>query len=57
MKDILAMMWNSLSLFENENMTLNINVNKLSVPKNALVGKLAMKKHVSAFVYKAFGML
>lgn len=42
-------MWNSLSLTENEAITLEIDNNKLSVPKNALMGKLAMRKHVNTF--------
>lgn len=49
MEDILATMWNSLPLSKNEALTLNIDTNKLSAPKNALIGKLAMKKHVSSF--------
>lgn len=48
-EDILATMWNSLSLTENEAVTLSISDNKLFAPKNALVGKLAMKKYVSIF--------
>lgn len=49
MDEILPTMWKSLSLSKNESITLNINANKLSAPKHALVGKLAMKKHVSTF--------
>lgn len=49
MNDMLATMWNSLSLTKNEAITLEIDNNKLSVPKNALMGKLAMRKHVSTF--------
>lgn len=49
MDDFLASMWSNLSLSKNEAITLEIDSKKLSVPKNALVGKLAMKKHVSLF--------
>lgn len=49
MDEMLANMWNSLSLTENEAITLQIDNNKLSVPRNALLGKLAMRKHVSTF--------
>lgn len=49
MDDSLTLMWNNLSLPKNEAITLNIDPNKLSALKNALVGKLAIKKHVSLF--------
>lgn len=49
MEDFLASMWSSLSLTKNEAATLEIDPKKLSVPKNVLVGKLAMKKHASLF--------
>lgn len=49
MDDFLTSMWNNLSMSKNEAITLNIDSNKLSTPKNAFVGKLAMKKHVSPF--------
>lgn len=49
MDDMLASMWNSLSLAESEAITLTIDEANLSLPKFALIGKLAMKKfiHVS----------
>lgn len=47
MDEILASLWNSLSIADNEALTLNIADEKLSLPKFALVGKLAMKKFVS----------
>lgn len=50
MEDILANMWNSLSLDENESITLTIDELKLPTPKYALIGKLAMKKFASTFV-------
>lgn len=37
----------SLSLIEYKSITLDIDPNKLSIPKFAIIGKLAMKKHVS----------
>lgn len=49
MEDILASMWSTLYLTKNELITLDIDPNKLSVPKVAIIGKLAMKKHVSLF--------
>lgn len=47
MDEILASMWNSLSLSENEAVTLTIDEIKLSTPKFAIIGKLAMKKNIS----------
>lgn len=47
MEDVLASMWNTPSLTENESITLEIDPNILSVPKFSIIGKLAMKKHVS----------
>lgn len=49
MEDFLSSMWSSLSLSENEAISLEINPKKLSLPKNAIIGKLAMKKHVSLY--------
>lgn len=49
MEDFLASMWSTLSLSEKEGCTLEIDPNKLSVPKNVIIGKLAMKKHVSLY--------
>lgn len=49
MEETLALMWNNLSLMEHEAVTIHIDPLKLSSPKNALVAKLAMKKHVSLF--------
>lgn len=46
-EEILASMWNALSLTENEAITLNIDELKLSLPKFALIGKLVMKKNTS----------
>lgn len=48
MEDILADMWSGLFLSENEASTLFIDSAKLSIPSNALVGKLAMRKNVCA---------
>lgn len=45
MEDVLASMWSSLSLTENESITLDIDPNKLYVPKFTIIGKLAMRKH------------
>lgn len=42
-------MWNTLSLTENEAITLHIDPQKLSVSKFSLIGKIAMKKHVSLY--------
>lgn len=49
MEDFLASMWSTLSLSKNEAVTLEINPKKLSLPKNAIIRKLAMKKHVRLF--------
>lgn len=49
MEDILASMWNNMRLTENETTTLHIDPTKLSIPNNALVGRLIMHKHVSPF--------
>lgn len=49
MDDVLASMWSTLSLTENESITLQIDPNKLSVPKFVIIGKLAMKKYVNLF--------
>lgn len=49
MDEFLASMWSSLSLAENEAATLEIDPNKLLTPKNGLVGKFAMKKHISLY--------
>lgn len=47
MDDILASMWNALSLSESESVTLTIDNLKLSTHNFALIGKLAMKKYIS----------
>lgn len=47
MDEILASMWNSLSLIENEAVTLFFDETKLTGLKFAILGKLAMKKNVS----------
>lgn len=52
MEDALASLWSNLSLFENEAATINIDPSKLSTPSNALIGRLAMRKHVSDFDLK-----
>lgn len=49
MEEILATMWNSLSLSESESTTLTIDDLKLNTPKFTLIGKLAIKKYVSTF--------
>lgn len=49
MEEFLASMWKSLSLSKNEARTLEIDPSKLSIPKKAIIGKLAMKKHVSLY--------
>lgn len=49
MEETLALMWSNLSLSENEAITIHIDPLKLSSPKNALVGKLAMRKNMSLF--------
>lgn len=49
MEDILASMWNSLSLSENEAITLKIDELKLSTPQFMLIGKCAIQKIVSSF--------
>lgn len=49
MDESLAAMWNNFSLSKNEQITVEIDSKKLSTPKNALIGKLTMKKHVSVF--------
>lgn len=45
-------MWNNLSLTEHKISTLIIDNSKLSIPNNALVGRLAMKKYVSIFEHE-----
>lgn len=45
----LATLWENLSLTERENTTINIDSKTLLFPSNALIGRLAMKKHVIAF--------
>lgn len=47
MDETLALMWNTLSLDENELVTVDIDPNSLSSPRFAIIGKLAIKKHVS----------
>lgn len=47
MEDTLAIMWSNLSLSKNEASTIVIDPTKLSIPQNALVGKLAMRKHIN----------
>lgn len=47
MDEMLASMWNSLSLSENESITLNFNEFQLIRPRIAIVGKLTMKKNAS----------
>lgn len=47
MEDTLAIMWNNFSLSKNEASTIISDPAKLFVPHNALVGKLAMRKHVN----------
>lgn len=47
MEDILASLWNTLSLIENEAITLELDPNILSVPNFSIIGRLAMKKHVN----------
>lgn len=49
MDDTLANMWNTLSLTENELITVDIDPNSLSVPSFAILGKLAIKKHVGIY--------
>lgn len=49
MEGSLAMMWNNISLSEHEATTTTIEPHILSSPKNALVVRLAMRKHVSLF--------
>lgn len=48
-EDDLASMWNTLSLIENESITLQIDPNILSVPDHSVIGKVAMRKNVSLF--------
>lgn len=49
MEDTLTSLWENLSLTEIENATINIDYTKLLAPSNALIGRLAMKKHVTTF--------
>lgn len=49
MEETLASPWNSFSLSESETTTLIIDQTKLSIPANAIIRKLAMKKFVSLF--------
>lgn len=54
MDDMLAAMWNSLSLVESKALALNIDKSKLTSPKFAIIGNLAMKKKVSTMDVEKF---
>lgn len=47
MEDALTSLWENLSLTDTENATIKIDSTKLLAPSNALIGRLAMKKHVT----------
>lgn len=47
MEGALTTLWENLSLTENESDTINIDSTKLLAPSNALIGRLAMKKHIT----------
>lgn len=49
MEETLTLMWNNLSLSENEAITTHIDPLKLSPSKNALVAKIARKKYATLF--------
>lgn len=52
MEDTLTTLWENLSLIKNESTTINIDPKKLLAPSNALIGRLAMKKHVTSFKHE-----